>query len=73
MKEKNTIAPGRNLRHKRRFNPWSILIYLVLTLWALTTIYPFFWVIQNSFRIKKTDPLRLVFDADRNQLYIGQL
>ena len=53
MKDKNTVAPDRNLRHKRRFNPWGILIYLVLTLWALTTIYPFFWVIQNSFRIKK--------------------
>ena len=26
--------------------------YLVLSLWALTTIYPFIWVILNSFRQK---------------------
>ena len=26
--------------------------YLVLCLWALTTIYPFIWVILNSFRKK---------------------
>ena len=28
------------------------LTYLVLCLWALTTIYPFIWVILNSFRQK---------------------
>lgn len=29
-----------------------LLIYAVLCLWALTTIYPFLWVILNSFRQK---------------------
>ena len=29
-----------------------ILTYLVLSLWALTTIYPFIWVALNSFRKK---------------------
>ena len=29
-----------------------ILIYIVLSIWALTTIYPFIWVILNSFRKK---------------------
>ena len=28
------------------------MIYIVLSLWALTTIYPFIWVILNSFRKK---------------------
>ena len=28
------------------------VIYLVLSLWALTTVYPFIWVILNSFRQK---------------------
>ena len=28
------------------------MTYIVLTLWALTTIYPFLWVILNSFRQK---------------------
>ncbi len=37
---------------KRRF-PWSkALTYVPLSVWAFTTIYPFFWVIINSFRIK---------------------
>ena len=30
----------------------TILIYIVLGFWALTTIYPFIWVILNSFRKK---------------------
>ena len=29
-----------------------ILIYLFLILWALTTIYPIIWVVQNSFKAK---------------------
>ena len=29
-----------------------VLIYLVLCFWALTTIYPFIWVLLNSFRKK---------------------
>lgn len=28
------------------------MIYLVLSVWALTTIYPFVWVILNSFKLK---------------------
>ncbi len=28
----------------------KIIIYILLTIWALTTIYPFFWVINNSFK-----------------------
>ena len=30
----------------------TVLIYIVLSIWALTTIYPFIWVILNSFRKK---------------------
>lgn len=30
----------------------KIFIYIILSLWAITTIYPFFWVIINSFRVK---------------------
>ncbi|MBR6451162.1 MAG: carbohydrate ABC transporter permease [Lachnospiraceae bacterium] len=29
-----------------------ILIYLFLIIWALTTIYPIIWVVQNSFKAK---------------------
>lgn len=32
----------------------KILIYMALTIWAFTTIYPFFWVLINSFKDKDT-------------------
>ena len=37
---------------KKKLSVSNILIYVVLCFWALTTIYPFLWVILNSFRQK---------------------
>lgn len=37
---------------KTKFRPSQIFIYGILGFWALTTIYPFIWVIINSFRVK---------------------
>ncbi|MBP8856065.1 MAG: carbohydrate ABC transporter permease [Oscillospiraceae bacterium] len=37
---------------KQKFGISKIVTYLILSLWALTTIYPFIWVIQNSFKPK---------------------
>lgn len=37
---------------KKKVSVSSGLIYLFLSLWALTTIYPIIWVIQNSFKNK---------------------
>lgn len=34
----------------RKLTPAKIITYVVLCLWAVTTLYPFFWVIINSFR-----------------------
>lgn len=34
----------------RRFKPSKILTYVLLCFWAVTTLYPFVWVILNSFR-----------------------
>lgn len=34
----------------RRFSASKTLSYLILTIWGVTTAYPFFWVIINSFR-----------------------
>lgn len=36
----------------RRVKPSKIVTYVVLIAWAITTLYPFFWVIINSFREK---------------------
>lgn len=35
-----------------KFKASSIIIYFFLIAWALTTIYPIIWVIQNSFKAK---------------------
>ena len=37
---------------KKKITPGTVVTYIMLTLWALTTIYPFLWVILNSFRQK---------------------
>lgn len=37
---------------KKKITAGTVVTYIVLTLWALTTIYPFLWVILNSFRQK---------------------
>lgn len=37
---------------RKKVTPAKIATYVVLCLWALTTIYPFIWVILNSFRQK---------------------
>ena len=37
---------------KNRITPSKVITYVVLCLWAVTTIYPFIWVILNSFRQK---------------------
>lgn len=35
---------------KRKIKISSIIIYIFLTLWALTTVFPFLWVTLNSFK-----------------------
>lgn len=37
---------------KKHISPGMILIYAILSFWALTTIYPIFWIIMNSFKAK---------------------
>lgn len=37
---------------EKKFHASSIPVYLILIIWALTTIYPLVWVVQNSFKGK---------------------
>lgn len=37
---------------KKKADLAKVLIYVVLCLWAISTVYPFIWVILNSFRQK---------------------
>lgn len=36
----------------KKVTPGMILIYVILSFWALTTIYPIFWIVMNSFKAK---------------------
>lgn len=40
------------MKHLKKFKGSDIAIYFVLIFWSLTTVYPFIWVILNSFREK---------------------
>lgn len=40
------------MNRKKKVSLSKVVTYLVLCLWAFTTIYPFLWVILNSFRQK---------------------
>ena len=37
---------------KNKISAGMIVVYLGLIIWALTTVYPIIWVIQNSFKAK---------------------
>lgn len=52
MRQLNTAAaPATATAAPRKsHSAGKIFIYFFLSLWALTTIYPFVWVIQNSFK-----------------------
>lgn len=49
---------------RSRVKPSEIVSYILLSLWAFTTVYPFIWVLQNSFKDKRairTDAFSLPF------------
>ncbi len=48
---KKSINGGLNMV-KKKIGVGTILIYIVLIGWALTTIYPILWIVQNSFKAK---------------------
>lgn len=43
-------AAARAPKTRKKIPPSLIVIYAVLTVWAASTIYPFLWVIFNSFK-----------------------
>lgn len=40
------------MKNKKHISPGMIVVYVILILWAMTTIYPIFWIIINSFKAK---------------------
>ena len=47
------IRKGYTKMKKKKFSLGMPLVYLLLIVWALTTIYPLIWVVMNSFKDKK--------------------
>ncbi len=45
-----TILQPKKAKKVSHFSWSKLIIYIVLSLWAFTTIYPFIWVILNSFK-----------------------
>ena len=37
-------------KKEKNISAWTLLIYMVLILWGLTTVFPFVWVVLNSFK-----------------------
>ena len=44
--------PIKKYRRRFRFSFSKLIIYILLTLWALTTIFPLCWVTMNAFKPK---------------------
>jgi raffinose/stachyose/melibiose transport system permease protein len=52
---------------KKTFNLSNMLTYVVLSIWGIMTIYPFLWVIINSFKVKgkiRSDTFSIPIGAD---------
>lgn len=39
-------------KKNKKFSVSTVFVYIFLILWALTTVYPIIWVIQNSFKAR---------------------
>jgi raffinose/stachyose/melibiose transport system permease protein len=48
----NGALTVKRSRPRKRFSPSRFLTHVILTLWGVTTVYPFIWVVLNSFRVK---------------------
>ena len=47
----NTILKKKSImKSKKKINISRYIIYTILVVWAITTIFPFVWVIINSFK-----------------------
>jgi raffinose/stachyose/melibiose transport system permease protein len=46
----NTIAKTKNAFKPKKITPGKLGVYIVLTLWSITTFVPLLWVLNNSFK-----------------------
>lgn len=52
MKTKQQKRLAGSASPYKKVSAGTAVIYVLLSIWALSTIYPFIWVILNSFRVK---------------------
>lgn len=50
MMESTMIEKNTSLKGKKKFKIGKYIIYAILIIWAFTTIFPFIWIIINSFK-----------------------
>lgn len=51
-------------KRKKKFKISTLIIYIILIFWSLTTIFPFVWVINNSFK-ESSEVLRSSFSLPK--------
>lgn len=48
-----SAEPRVNRGPSGRFRIGTAINYIILTAWAMTTIYPLFWIVNNSFKVSR--------------------
>ncbi|MDR0269383.1 carbohydrate ABC transporter permease [Paenibacillus sp.] len=56
--------------NKKRFKFGTAFMYFVLTAWSLTTIYPLFWIFNNSFKVSR-DVMNKSFSLALNPVLVN--
>lgn len=67
-----TINDEHKIRRVKtsRFSLGTTLMYVVLTAWSLTTIYPLFWIVNNSFKIS-SDVMNKSFSLALDPVFVN--
>jgi len=58
------------MKSKKRFRLGTALMYIVLSAWAMTTIYPLFWIVNNSFK-ESRDVMNKSFSLALDPVFIN--
>lgn len=58
------------MQSKKRFRLGTALMYIVLSAWAMTTIYPLFWIVNNSFK-ESRDVMNKSFSLALDPVFIN--
>lgn len=58
------------MKSKKRFKLSTALMYIVLSAWAMTTIYPLFWIVNNSFK-ESRDVMNKSFSLALDPVFIN--